>query len=94
MADLRRAIGRRLQPRAIERWPAIIISLHIADAFAVQDRRLRCRLDALGHGVKAEPLGEAEQMAQENLVVGAGAEIVNERAVDLDRVDRQRLQMP
>jgi hypothetical protein len=44
--------------------------------------------------VKAEPVGEAEQMAQENLVIGAGAQIVDERAVDLDRVDRQRLQMP
>src|SRR5437763_6926378 len=33
-------------------------------------------------------------MAEENLVVGAAAEIADKGAVDLDGVDRERLQMP
>src|SRR6267142_843713 len=71
----------RDKPWAIERGAAEIMALHQADALAPQDRRVFRGGDAFGHGVKAEPLRQPEQVAQENLVLRVAGEIGDERAV-------------
>src|SRR5713226_10749818 len=81
------------QPRAIERRAAEIVTLHQADALAPQDRRVFLGGDAFGHGGEAEPFRKSEQVAQENLVLRISGEIADERAVDLDGIDGQALQV-
>src|SRR5437764_15196637 len=84
----------RLQPQALKRRAPVIVALHVTDAFAAQDRGLAGGLDTFGDSMESEAFGEPQQMTEEHLVVGAAAEVADKGAVDLDRVDRQRLQMP
>src|SRR5437762_9575691 len=92
--QLRWSCDGRLQPQALKRRAPVIVALHVADAFAAQDRGLGGGLDTFGDSMESEAFGEPQQMPEEDLVVGAAAEIADKGAVDLDRVDRQRLQMP
>ena len=91
------ACGRRARPCSSQGGSidglAEIIALEEADAFAAQDRRLLGGLDAFGHGGEAEPARQADEMAQEDLVVVVLAEIAHEGAVDLDGVDGERLEV-
>jgi len=81
------------QPRLLERRRAEEVTLEEADAFVAQDRRLLFLLDPFGDDRQVEALGQADEVAQEDLVLGVGREVAHERAVDLDSVDRELLQM-
>jgi len=58
-----------------------------------EDRRFLGGLDAFGDGLKIEAARQADEMTQEDLVLGALRQIAHERAVDLDDVDGQGLKM-
>src|SRR6266851_9239490 len=84
---------RSIEPRAIERRAAEIVTLHQPDAFAPQDRRVFRGGNAFGHGGEAKPLRKSEEVPQENLVFRIAREIADERAVDLYGIDGQALQV-
>ena len=50
------------------------------------------RLDALGQGGEAEAVGHGDDRPDDDRVVVAGAEAVDERPVDLEHVERQALE--
>src|SRR5688572_25892263 len=80
-------------PVADEIGAAEIIALQVVDAGLHQERRIFADLHELGAGLESDGLGEAHQAADEQLVVDVDREVAHERAVDLDHVDGQRLQV-
>src|SRR4029077_12117981 len=68
-----------------------MIALEKMHAFAAQHRRLLGGFDALGHGEQVQAPGEADEMAQEDLVARLFTEIAHEGSVDLYRIDAKRL---
>ncbi len=62
-------------------------------ALAPQDRGVLRGGDAFRHRLKAEPLCQPQEVAQKHLVFRAAGEIADKRAVDLDGVDSETLEM-
>ena len=70
------------------------MTLEIGDTFRAQQRCVLCVLDAFGHRGQTEALDETEKMAEKNPGLWPPRQISNQRAIDLDHVDRQDLKMP
>src|SRR6202035_1402388 len=83
-----------LNPMCPGRWPPEMVTLEIADTFRPQQRRVLGVLDAFGHRGQTKAVDETEQMAEKDPILRPAAQISNQRAVDLDDVDRQNLKMP
>src|SRR4051794_17553568 len=70
-----------------------VVALCEAAAHFAQGGQLAELLDAFGHGRHAEALAELDDRVGERGVVGQRAEPLDERAVDLQRVDREAPQV-
>src|SRR4051794_10644841 len=68
------------------------VALRALAAEALERLELLDGLDALGDRAEAEAVGDVDDRRDDRGVVLLGAEPVDERAVDLDRVDRDALQ--
>jgi hypothetical protein len=88
-----RALGRP-ERCAPDGWPPEMVTLEIADTFGAQQRRVLGVLDAFGHRAQTEAVEETDQMAEKNPGLWPARQIANQRAIDLDDVDRQDLKMP
>src|SRR6516162_6011560 len=75
-------------------WPPEMVTLQIADPFGTQQRCVLGVLDAFSHRGRTQALDETEQVAEKNPGLRPAREIPNQRAIDLDDVDRQHLKMP
>src|SRR5471032_2904301 len=73
--------------------PRIQVSLHFVAAGTLQEGQLLERLDAFGNHLVLELLGDADDGAGDGAVVGVAGNAGGERAVDLQRVDREALQV-
>src|SRR5471030_93119 len=73
--------------------PRIQVSLHFVAAGTLQEGQLFERLDAFGDHLVLELLGDADDGAGDGAVVGVAGNAGGERAVDLQRVDREALQV-
>jgi hypothetical protein len=71
-----------------------MVTLQITDAFRAHQRRILGVLDTFGHRREAKALDENEQIMEEDPLLMALCEVSNERAINLDGVDRQDLKMP
>src|SRR5690242_17376524 len=81
------------EPWALRGRRADVIALQISDPLGAQQGRICSVFDALGNRAQPESLGETEQVTQKDPVFGAVREISDKRAVDLDRVHSQALQV-
>src|SRR5918996_5545440 len=96
-----RRLGGRRRHRRIEQpadvrgreWPAEIVALDFVAAFRLEKRELPGRLHALGAGPHAERAPEPEHRAHDRVGFALGLETTDERLVDLDRVEREFLQV-
>src|SRR5262245_47806182 len=70
------------------------MALHISDTLGTQQGCLVRALDAFGYRAQSKALGKSEQMAKKDPALGSLRQIPHQRAIDLDDVDRQDLQMP
>src|SRR5260221_3122435 len=70
-----------------------MVALKEVDALLLEQRRLLGGLNPLGNGGQAKSAGEAEEMAQDDLIVGSVDEVAHERAVDLDDIEGERLEV-
>jgi len=71
-----------------------MVTLQITDAFCAYQRCVLGVLDTFGHRREAKALDEIEQIMEEDPFLLALREIPDERAINLDSVDRQDLKMP
>ena len=71
-----------------------MITLEVGDTFRAQQRRVLGVLNAFGHCGQTEALDETEKMAKKNPGLRPARQISDQRAIDLDDVDRQDLKMP
>jgi hypothetical protein len=74
--------------------PAEEIALHIRHAGVLQQLHGLLVADPFADGDNAEVPGEIDERPHEHLVFRVGAEILDERAVDLDHVDAELAQRP
>jgi tetratricopeptide (TPR) repeat protein len=79
-------VGRR-------RRPAVEVALHDRAAHLAQELVLVLGLDAFGDDREAHAARERDHGLDDGAVLGAAHEVGDERAVDLDDVDRQRLEV-
>ena len=70
------------------------MTLEIGDTFRTQQRCVLGALDAFGHRGQTQALDETEKMTEKNPGLRPARQISNQRAIDLDDVDRQDLKMP
>ncbi len=70
-----------------------MVTLQITDAFCAYQRCVLGVLDTFGHRREAKALDEIEQIMEEDPFLLALREIPDERAINLDSVDRQDLKM-
>src|SRR4051794_41729764 len=68
------------------------VALRAMAAEALEGLQLLDGLDALGDRAEAEAVGDVDDRTDDRRVVLLGAEAVDERAVDLDGVDRDALE--
>ena len=71
-----------------------MVTLQITDAFCAHQRCVLGVLDAFGHRRETKALDETEQIMEEDPLLLAVCEVSDERAINLDCVDRQDLKMP
>lgn len=71
-----------------------MVTLQITDAFCAHQRCVLGVLDAFGHRRETKALDETEQIMEEDPLLLAVREVSDERAINLDCVDRQDLKMP
>ena len=69
------------------------VALATVAADLAQARQLQRGLDALGDHRQAEGVAELDDGLDDRRVLGVDAQAVDERAVDLDRLDREPLQV-
>src|SRR5215813_5211882 len=86
--NLRQDDRGRLQRRLAE-----VVALQVLDALADEELGVLLRLHAFGHRLHAVGRGEAQEVADEELVVDVARQVAHERAVDLDDVEGERLQV-
>ena len=67
--------------------------LHQVAALAAQELQLLEALDALGHDLQVEVVAEADDGAHDGGILGVHREVVDEGAVDLERVEREALEV-
>src|SRR5688500_14723262 len=74
---------------------AVEKALDFVAAVAAQEAQLGVGLDALGDHLEVQGMAERDDRLREGPVVGLGAaaDVAHERAVDLERVDRQILEV-
>src|SRR5690606_4484214 len=70
-------------------WVAVEVSLGEVAAQLGDQARLGERLDAFGHHLQAERVGQLDHARDNDQVLALAADLVDELAVDLDVVDRQ-----
>jgi hypothetical protein len=70
-----------------------MVALEIADALRPQQRCILGVLDTFGHRSQTEALDETKKMVEKNSGLRPARQISNQRAIDLDDVDRQDLKM-
>src|SRR5207344_165903 len=75
------------------RWPAEEVSLALVAAKAPQLRELLRRLDALGHRLEPERAAQADDGAHDRGISTVRGQARDERAVDLEHVDREALEI-
>src|ERR1700688_4992313 len=73
--------------------PAEQIALHLDAAFGAQNLELLLGLDALGRGGNAQTRAEPRHGADDGDAIVFLAELADERAVDLDLVEREAAQI-
>jgi hypothetical protein len=71
-----------------------MVTLQITDTFRAHQRCVLGVLDTFGHRREAKALDETEQIMEEDPLLLAVREVSDERAINLDCVDRQDLKMP
>ena len=71
-----------------------MMTLKIADTFRAQQGCVLGILDAFGHRGQTEAPDETEQMAEKHPGFWPICQISNQRAIDLNDVDRQDLKLP
>ena len=71
-----------------------MVTLQITDAFCAHQRCVLGVLDAFGHRRETKARDETEQIMEEDPLLLAVREVSDERAINLDCVDRQDLKMP
>src|SRR5512140_1282965 len=69
------------------------IALEAMAAAHVEEVELRARADTFGDDLEAEAAREADDRLGDRRVAGIGFEVGDERDVDLQRVDREMLQV-
>ena len=67
------------------------MALHLVAAEAAQALELALGLDALGDHAQAQAVAEIDDRAHDHLVVQVVLEVLHERLVDLEPLDRQPL---
>ena len=72
---------------------AEVVALHLVAALALEERQLCDGLDALGAGPHAQAVAETDHGAHDRVGIGPGLERGDERAIDLDLVERELLQV-
>ena len=73
--------------------PAEVVALNFVAAFRLEEGKLLGRLDPLGARPHAERASEADHRAHDGVGLAPGLESADEGAVDLDRVERELLQV-
>jgi hypothetical protein len=71
-----------------------MMTLKIADTFRAQQGCVLGILDAFGHRGQTEAPDETEQIAEKHPGLWPTSQISNQRAIDLNDVDRQDLKLP
>ena len=67
-------------------------TLRVRAIVALQERQLFFRFDAFGNDVQVQPLAHVNDRADNRCIVGVDREVLDERFVDLECVDRKLLQ--
>src|SRR5262249_56294990 len=73
--------------------PAHQVALDVVAGFAGQERQLVARLDAFGHHRHAQSARQADDGAHDGGRLRVAVDVGYEGAVDLDRVEWERLQV-
>src|SRR5262245_13235553 len=69
------------------------VALDLVAAVRREQLELLLRLDALGHDLELEAVGEADDRERDHRVLRVGGDVAHERVVDLERVDREALEV-
>jgi len=83
------------QPREVRRLngPTEIVALEFVAGALLQELGLLPRLDALGDDGQAQRAPHRNDRVGDADIFGVAGNVANERAIDLDRIDREFLQI-
>src|SRR5436305_341101 len=90
-SDTVKSVDRRILPN--RKWLADEIALHRVAALLGEEAELLLRLDALGNDRHFQRVAEIDHGSDDCRRLRIAAEIDDEGAVDLDLVERERLQI-
>src|SRR5690606_13837799 len=83
----------KLEQLARRQRPGEQVTLHLVAAVAAQQLELTARFDPLGDHLEAQALGERDDRLGDRGVVRIGGDVLDERLVDLERLDREALEV-
>ena len=74
-------------------WPSCQVALHFVTAALFKQRKLLGRFHALGKDRHVEAMPKVDYRAHDRLGVPIGRQVADKSAVDLDLVERERVQI-